>query len=217
MAIFSRTNVTARDADGQPVVTTFRREANADRDIDELIGICRGIICDGNVNDAEARWMLGWLDVHAECAELWPARVLIPRLHRALANGVLDDEEERDLLALIQSTVGGNAVAQAQSSMSTSLPLTEPAPAIEFPAHSFCFTGKFVAGSRAWCESQVTDRGGTICGVTKELGYLVIGDVGSRDWIHSTYGRKIEKAISYAERGVPLAIVGEEHWHSSLT
>jgi hypothetical protein len=52
--------------------------------------------------------------------------------------------------------------------------------------------------------------------ITKKLNYLVIGSVGSRDWAHSTHGRKIEKAVSYRNGGAPLAIIGEEHWADSL-
>jgi hypothetical protein len=52
--------------------------------------------------------------------------------------------------------------------------------------------------------------------ITKDLNYLVIGEVGSRDWIHSTHGRKIEKAIDYNDRGCRIAIVTEQHWHNFL-
>jgi hypothetical protein len=45
----------------------------------------------------------------------------------------------------------------------------------------------------------------------------VIGEIGSRDWIHSTHGRKIEKAMDYNGRGCRIAIVGEQHWHGYLT
>jgi NAD-dependent DNA ligase len=147
---------------------------------------------------------------------VWPAKALLPRFHLALANGVLDDADERELLELLQSTLGGNPVAQGQASMSTDLPLTAPPPLISFPGRSFCFTGKFQSGSRVWCETQVAERGGSISAVTRDLSYLVIGDVGSRDWIHSTHGRKIEKAVEYAGRGMPIAIVCEERWHQSL-
>lgn len=38
----------------------------------------------------------------------------------------------------------------------------------------------------------------------------------SRDGAHTTFGRKIEKAVSYREKGVPIAIVSEDHWAASL-
>ena len=48
--------------------------------------------------------------------------------------------------------------------------------------------------------------------VTKQSQVLVIGAIGSSDWIHSSHGRKIEKAVKYRSAGIPLSIVSEEHW-----
>lgn len=52
--------------------------------------------------------------------------------------------------------------------------------------------------------------------VSKKLNYLVIRELGSRDWLHSTHGLKIEKAVHYAQAGAQLAIVGEDRWYSQL-
>lgn len=51
--------------------------------------------------------------------------------------------------------------------------------------------------------------------ITRRTSYLVIGTFGSRDWVHTAFGRKIEKAVSYRE-AVPLRIVAEEHWVRTL-
>jgi hypothetical protein len=59
-------------------------------------------------------------------------------------------------------------------------------------------------------------NGGQIGAISRGLDYLVIGEIGSRDWIHSTHGRKIEKAIDYSGRGCHIAIVAEQHWHGYL-
>jgi hypothetical protein len=63
----------------------------------------------------------------------------------------------------------------------------------------------------------VTDLGG-ICihNVTKKLHYLVIGNIGSETWRHSSFGSKIAKAIEYQERGARLAIISEQHWTEHL-
>ena len=62
-------------------------------------------------------------------------------------------------------------------------------------------------------------RNGVECvqeNITKRTSFLVIGTFGSRDWVHTAFGRKIEKAVSYREAGVPLRIVAEDHWPSTL-
>ena len=86
-----------------------------------------------------------------------------------------------------------------------------------FKNQCFCLTGKFMMGPRANHEFEIKDRGGiTHANVTEETNYLVIGSMGSTDWLHSTFGRKIEKAVSLAERGHPIALISEEHWADHL-
>jgi len=52
--------------------------------------------------------------------------------------------------------------------------------------------------------------------MTKRTRVLVIADLGSRDWIHTSYGRKIERAVEYRQAGVPLVITDEAYWASHL-
>lgn len=207
-----------QDSHGQPLVGAFRSDAVLDRQIDELIGIIKGVMADGMVHQGEVEFLLQWLQANNAVRDKWPAKAIYPRLLAALADGVVDLEEEREIMELLMATVGGNTAPQeGLSSDSTSLPLTIPAPSITFPSSSFCFTGKFRSGTRAWCEGQVVSRGASIASVTKKLAFLVIGDIGSRDWIHSTHGRKIEAAIAHNESGGKIAIISEEHWFSHLT
>jgi NAD-dependent DNA ligase len=209
--------LSARNAHGQPAITAFRSEANIDRQIDELIGIAKGIVADGHVSQAEAEFLLQWLETNRAARTEWPARVLYPRLVAVLADGVLDVNEESEILELILQCVGGNAPARGEASMSTILPYSQPEPTIEFARHSFCFTGKFFGGTRNWCEDQVLTRGAQIGTISKDLDYLVIGEIGSRDWIHSTHGRKIEKAVDYNSHGCRIGIISEQHWHGFLS
>jgi hypothetical protein len=45
---------------------------------------------------------------------------------------------------------------------------------------------------------------------------LIVGTFGSRDWVHTSFGRKIEKAVTYRRAGQRLAIISEDHWAGSL-
>jgi NAD-dependent DNA ligase len=205
-----------RDPHGQAPLAAYRSEAVIDRQIDELIGLAKGVVADGHVSQSEAEFLLGWLETNRAARSVWPASVLFPRLVAVLADRIVDAEEEGELLELILQCVGGNAPARGEASMSTALPFTRPEPAIEFEQRSFCFTGKFYGGTRKWCENQFIARGAQIGVISQGLDYLVIGEIGSRDWIHSTHGRKIEKAIDYNGRGCHIAMVAEQHWHGYL-
>lgn len=208
-----------QDAHGQPVAAGLRRAAVADRKISELIGMIRMVMNDGELEHGEADFLLQWLEANRECAGTWPASALYPRLVSALEDGVIDPEEERELLELLMKTIGrpDSPAPGVAASYATKLPITEPAPLVIFEARSFCFTGKLMSGTRPWALQQVQDRGGLAAdNITKKLHYLVIGDLGSRDWAQSTHGRKIEKALAYITDGAQLAILSEEHWFNSL-
>lgn len=202
------------DDHGQPYNRLYNRARLTDRSIDELLGLCRGIIADGAVNIEEARFLTQWMEANREAANQWPANVLYGRIHAMLADGILDPAEQTELFDLLgKMTGGGVPPGQYIANLSTSLPLTTPAPTVYFENRFFCMTGKFIYGPRQQCESAILARGGKVQGrPTTDTHYLVIGVLGSSDWIHSTYGRKIEYAIELRESGRPIAIVSEDHW-----
>lgn len=210
------------DDHGQPVTTRLRRAANQTRNINELIGICRGIAFDNQVTQDEAVSLAQWLYSQPDLLDVWPASILYERLCDVLADGVVDQEEAADLLQLLQQVIGGKSgptesVDESTGEVtyeaaSTALPVTEP-DAMVFESMSFVLTGKFASGTRSECESEVIRRGGKCQkNPTKATSYVVIGDVGSRDWVHSTWGRKIEKAVAMQEDGHGIQLVSESHW-----
>lgn len=78
-------------------------------------------------------------------------------------------------------------------------------------------TGTMAYGPRKHCESLITERGGVIGGsVSKKIHYLIVGSIANDQWLHSSYGTKIKKAVELRESGVPIAIISEEHWQKAL-
>lgn len=205
-----KSEATKLDAHGQPVNSRFNQRRVEDRQIDELIGLCKMALSDGAVCQLEVETLLSWLEMNRECADVWPANVIYERVCRALSDGVLDIEEEGEILDLLSKTIGG--VKQEENKSST-LPLCEPAPDVEFEERVFCFTGKFNLGTRSYCEGLIEARGGRcVSSPTRSTNYLVIGDLGSEAWIHSSFGRKIEKAIEIRdEDDLEISIVSEHH------
>lgn len=216
-SVFDRKTPLLRGRAPGPAITTQRRK---DRTIDELIGICRGILFDGEVTTAESIALRDWLIRNSSCAHTYPFSVLLNRLHDALKDGVIDEDEEKDLLFALTSFVGGEAdgnYGSESASRSTELPLDTPQPESIEHASVFVVTGTFALGSRARVVEEIQRRGGSAgSSVTKKTRYLVVGEIGSRDWIHSSYGRKIEKAVELRQSGIPLAIISERHWTSML-
>lgn len=185
-----------------------------DRQTDELIGMVRMDLADGVLEQFEAEFLLQWLHANEHARTTWPGLVIYARLCKALEDEALDADEEAELLALLAQAIGSPNPEEAQA---TRLPLTHPAPAVEFAGRRFCFTGRFYTGSRAQCMQLVIERGGDATDrLTSDVDYLVIGQNGSLDWLHSTHGRKIKAALDFNEKGRRIAIVGEEHWAKRL-
>lgn len=205
---------TPLDTDAQPINRRFNVARLSDRAIDELVGLCRGVTFDALVTENEAQSLLSWLECNREHATRWPADLIYLRLREMLSDGVLDTEEQAELIDLMRDVTGGAVpIAERVASYSSLLPLDHPLPDVHFGGRTFCMTGKFVFGSRKQCHAVVEELGGFVdTAPTGGTSYLVIGAIGSRDWIHSTHGRKIETAVALRAKHKQLAIVSEEHW-----
>ena len=207
----------ALDPHGQPLNISFNRARRAERDLCELLGLARGLIADGNVTEAEASLLRDWVGRHPDAVEHWAVRTIHHRLMTHFADGVIDVGEREDLKLVLDQLVSGELSATCNTDAASTLPLDQPPPTINWVGMTYVFTGKFAYGTRRDCEREVETRGGVCEGsVTKRTSFLVIGTFGSTDWVHSAFGRKIEKAVSYRDTGTALRIVAEDHWASAL-
>jgi hypothetical protein len=187
-----------------------------DRLIDELIGVCRGVIADGHVDESEAIFLGQWIENHREIADKWPVNILYSRIVEMLKDGVLSTEEQAQLLETLRDLTGESTLYQ-EPNRSTSLPLNKPLPEIEFTGKTFALTGRFVYGSTMDCEEAIMELGGQVVEApTKETDFLVIGELRSPDWVHTTFGRAIENSVEMREKGSAIAIISEEHWVDAL-
>jgi hypothetical protein len=205
------------DAHGQPLERGYNWNRLKDSRTDELIGICRGIMADGVLVLEEARFVLEWLKRNPPVRTSPMGRNLESGLNRALADNDLSHEDEEQLVDLIFRIIGGTPTLPIAASYTTSFPLDDPPPSIVFPSRVFCFTGKFKFGPRKCCEEAVVRLDGLIHGhPTRQTSFLVLGELGSRDWAHSAMGRKIEYAAKLRDGGCCLSIVCEQHWCAAL-
>lgn len=186
-----------------------------DRQIDELMGMAHGIIADGTVNKLEADYLYKWLVANQSVCENPLVGRLAQRIGIYLSDGVLDDEEAADLHNTLEQFAGGE-FELGELLKATTLPVDEPAPPIVFEGKSFCFTGTFGYGSRKDCEAAVGERGGIAGSLKRSTDYLVIGVYATDSWAHSSYGRKIEKALENRSAGSKIAIVHEPSWVEAL-
>ena len=201
------------DDHGQPVNLGFNWHNNLRKKLSTLCGICMGMLADGQLSDQEVLYLDTWLKDNADFAMDWPGNILHERLRCVLDDGVITPRGREHLFQTLENLIGGTLEETgAAGGMATRLPI-EQVDSLEFQDRCFCFTGKFIYGSRSKCMAEVESRGGVaIDRVTLDLDYLVIGTLASRDWVHTSHGRKIEKALEYKKKGNRMTILGEEDW-----
>ena len=204
------------EAAEQKLHRVFNRAQIDDRQINELLGLAQGITADGLVTQLEAEFLQKWLVKNTASRANPVIGNLLGRVQSMLADGNLDAEESRELMETLQNFAGGD-FELGELQKSTKLPLETPPQPIIFQGKSFCFTGTFAYGSRKACEQAVTERGGKAGSLTMGTDCLVIGVYATDSWAHSSYGRKIEKAVDMQQQGKSrIRIVGELHWHEAL-
>ena len=190
----------------------FNRKSIDDRQIDTLIGLSKGLLADGKVDQSEAEFLHSWLIQSRQTSDNPVIVNLLSRVDVMLEDGVLDAEESAELLSLLH-TLAGEPSEVGELAKPTSLPISNPVPPITFKDNHFLFTGTCVYGTRRDCNSAIEQLGGINAkSVNKKLNYLVLGTYVTDSWIHESYGRKIEKAMQYRDEGVPISIITEEHW-----
>lgn len=189
----------------------FNRARIDDRQINELLGLARGITADGMVNQPEAEFLQKWLVANTAASSNPVIATLLHRINAMLRDGRLDHEEMLDLFDTLRRFSGGD-FELGELLRATRLPVDDPIPAIDYRNSRFCFTGTFAFGSRRDCEAAVEQRGGSIGPLAQSTRFLVVGIYATDSWVHSTFGRKIEKAVAWRANGFPISIVAEEHW-----
>lgn len=210
---------TPLDDHGQPFNVAFNRARRTERDLSEMLGLAKGMLSDGTVVEAEANFLHDWGKRHPDALVHWPVNLIFSRLNQFFADGHIDEEERAHLQDLLTHLVGGTASILLGYDAPTTLPLDHPPPLICWgPDEVYVFTGQLAYGTRADCAREVSERGGT-CedNVTRRTTFLVIGTFGSRDWQHSSYGRKIKRAVELRDSGFAIRIVGEDHWATALS
>jgi len=211
---------TPKDAHGQPIqIFKANHDNNVSKAIDQLSGICAGILADGIVCDAEARFFHDWVQKFACYEPVWPFTEILQRLNVMFSDGHIDDDERKELAETMRQITGRGVYSEPSETFSSELPLDQPLPdEVVFSGNEFVPTGRFAFGTR----SKVADAITALNGIPKDgfptqtTRYLIIGVFASRDWYHTNYGRKIERAVELRSEGHPISILSEEHWRSFI-
>jgi hypothetical protein len=189
----------------------------------DLLGICEGMLADGEINSAEVNYLKRWIEKNHWNERTWPFPDLKARLDAVFASGAVTPEEYSELTGILKALIGkstvfsdprlpGRGMAGAPQVI-----FNDPPPIVEFSGREFCVTGVFAFGQRGTVEKAIEDRGGTtVKSPTTSTHYLVVGSFVATSWNQGNFGTKINRALSLRDNGAPIAIVGEEHWKKFL-
>ena len=178
--------------------------------IDELIGFLAGLAADGILNDLEIVALSDWLDSNDDVKDKWPASAIVSRLEYIREDGIITNEERADLLTTVKQFVGpdlepGDITVEASTAV-----WEDKVESMNIAGSTFCLTGDFVSGDRNSVDTLLKCLGAsTSPNMSKEVDYLVIGTLASKNWLYTSHGRKIEKALLLKRKGVDVIIITE--------
>lgn len=188
------------------------------RATDQLLGICSGISADGQLHDTEIQFLSTWLAENKQVSATYPGRLIAERVSDVLADGVITASERTDLLETLKAITGHDffSTGSAAAEPASIIPYDDE-PHIIYPGMAFCFTGRFLYGTRAKCERTILALGGTaVDSVSRKLDYLIVGSLIEPTWRHTSYGRKILRAIELIDEGHGIAVINEKSWTDAL-
>jgi len=203
-----------QDPDRLP--SAINKAYRLDRSVDELLGLCKGILADAMVVQKEVQFLLRWFRLNEDALDNPLARMLHSRIYEALKDNHLDQEEKEEILQLIKDFTGEHS-GNLDTRLSCNSCFTKPEPAVVFSCMNYCLTGRFAFGSRKEVTEEILNQGGWVHDtVTNSTNFLIVGTFASRDWAHGNFGRKIQSALHKIDKGQQLAIISEDHWASYL-
>ena len=113
-------------------------------------------------------------------------------------------------MATVQQITGTEATPEDVSYEASTEVWEDTVDDVQINGSVFCLSGEFVSGDRNTVDTNLRLRGAeTSPNVNKDVNFLVVGTLASRDWLYTSHGRKIEKALLLKRKDVPISIITE--------
>lgn len=185
--------------------------------INVLLSLLKGISADADINDAEILFLQSWLNENVDITDVWPVPELTKKINQILDDGVITDDERRELYQLA-TQISGNDFNDTGDAADSPIQCFDAVKDITHLGKGFCFTGKFKSGVRAEIEAKAETLGANIIAKkpTFSTHYVVVGSLSSRDWAYSSHGLKIQHAKQMQANGHDIYIISEDQWLDSF-
>lgn len=181
--------------------------------LNEFLGLISGIVADDQINADEFAYLIEWINQHADLIDDATVKSVVVKMIEFSELEQVTPSDEEALVSFLKQTAG---VRFLETGAADVHPMDHIADNIDSMSHeraAICFTGVFNTGTRKEVEAIATNLGAIPRKYpSKSIHYMVIGSQVSPDWKHTSFGRKIQKAIELRESGHPLIILTEQEW-----
>lgn len=184
-------------------------------DLQELHGICHGILADGEVSNEEIFALSTWLDKHFHLTTYYPYDELNALVLAVVSDREISDDERKRLKAYfnefanLSNTTTKSSILEDIKNVNIS-GICTPSPSIDFEAKIFCFTGFSKVAPRQKISETITNLGGVFTNsVSSKTDYLIVGNTENPCWAFACYGRKVERAMELRKSGHKISVIHE--------
>jgi NAD-dependent DNA ligase len=189
-------------------------------EVNEFLGFCAGIVCDGLILKAEAEAMLARFHNSMILSSSVVFRDLWRALEAALADKILTEEESAEIRTWIALLVGDGYVDTGIANIGNTAELDEPirdASQIKFKDACFVLTGPMRMGTRDFIIGEIERCGGEVGKTTtRKTDYVVVSSTASKNWRTTHFGTKIERAKELIVEGYKLRFVAEHAFEAAI-
>lgn len=183
-------------------------------EMNEFLGFCSGVVCDGKVLEREVAAILSKF----RSSNVLMHSVAFSDLRRAvehsMADKVLTEDEAEDVRDWIARLVGDGFIDTGLPSIGNVARLddliTNPTEILINGSH-FVLTGPMKLGPRGFIKAEIERLGGIFdARTTLATDYVVVSSNASRHWRTTHFGTKIERAKEIINEGGKLRFVSED-------
>lgn len=181
--------------------------------LNEFLGFCGGVICDGVLLPKEARAIHRRFLEEPVLANSTTLAFLRDALEDSLADNVLTENELQNVQSWLARLVGDGFTDTGLPNLGNVSNIAGDAShnaPIEFAGRRFVLTGKMRIGERADIAKMIEAAGGIFEeNPTRKTDYVVVSTEDSALWRTTHFGTKLEKAKKLLDQGFPLRVVSE--------
>jgi NAD-dependent DNA ligase len=193
---------------------------SASDDLNEFLGFCAGIICDGRVLEKEIR------AIHERFLSSPQLRSdplyagLRDTVSNSLGDGLITDDEALEVQEWLARLVGDGfidtGIANIGNVAEFDVAITDPAEVL-FDGKHFALTGPMRMGTRSSIVARIEAAGGAFDGIpNRKTDYVVVATTASQLWRTTHYGNKIEKTTKLIDQGFRVRFVTESAFEIAL-